>query len=150
MIVRQDDRGCTQRECWTEDLSRLERGDIQAADRHPFAGNRLISRVEIEDGEAFSWTGAEVLELEQRLSRGGNRRRRGIGGDVPSSRQLANGQEPPDLGRPEAVPPGCLAKVRNGSFNQGAFGEEGFNSRDVSWTPDQAGKESRLVGFGHP
>src|ERR1700682_4703284 len=85
MVVRQDDGGGAHRQRRPEDLARLEGRDVEATHRDLLAADRLVARIQVEDGKALLRTASKVLELEERLPGWRDRGGSAGAGSVPAS-----------------------------------------------------------------
>ena len=105
MIMRKYYRGGTKGQGRTENLTGLKRGDIQTADRHPLAADRLVSCIEVKDGKALPHAGPEILKLKKRLARPADDRSRAIRRDMPAPGQLPDRKQASNLARTKAMAP---------------------------------------------
>ena len=105
MVMGKYYRGGTKGQRRTENLSGLKRGDIQTADRHPLAGDRLVSCIEVKDGEALPHAGPKILKLKKRLARRADGRSCAIRWDVPAPGELPDGKQAANLARTKAMLP---------------------------------------------
>src|ERR1700737_4634797 len=103
-IVGQDDSGGSQGQRRPEDLARLKGRDVEATDRDLLAADRLVARIQIEDRKALLQAAPELLELQKRLARRGDRRGRAVGPAVPPRSKPPPQKEAANLGGPEPVP----------------------------------------------
>ena len=97
-------RGGTKGQGRTENLTGLKRGDIQTADRHPLAADRLVSCIEVKDGKALPHAGPEILKLKKRLARRADDRSRAIRRDMPAPGQLPDRKQASNLARTFQMP----------------------------------------------
>lgn len=144
-----DDGGRAQSQGRAKDFPRLERGDIETSDSNALVADWLVAAIQVEDGKALPWAFAEILELEQRLTRRRDGGGRAVGRDVPPSRQLADGQQPPHLPRAKPMPTGRQSKVRRESLDDAPFGKQRPNSGQIPAMAEQAGEQTRFIRVYH-
>ena len=145
----QDDGSGPQGECRAEDLPGLQGRNVETAHRHLLAANRLVSRIQVEDGKDLAQTRPQVLELEERLTRRGHRRCRRIRRDVPAASQLADRQQASHLGWPESVSPGRHAEIAGRPLDDATLGQKRSHSRKVPPLSDERGQQPGFIGRRH-
>ena len=117
------DYGCgAKAEGWREDFPGLQGRHIQATNRHLLAAYRLVSRIQVEHREALPGAVPEILELQEGLPWGGDRRCGAVGGNVPAKGQLPDHEQPPDLAGTQAVAPSSCPQLLLAAADHRALG----------------------------
>lgn len=138
--MREDDGGRAGGQRRSEDVARLERGDIQPTHGDGLAADGLVAGIEVEDAEALPGAGAQVLEAKERLARRRDDGRRAVGRDMPTPRKLADGQETANLRRTEAMATCRVAKVARWALDDPALRQQRLDAGEVTPLANEGGE----------